>query len=123
MRILPLWFLFVLCLPAAAQTSNLSGRWFVSTVLYGTPIYYPLNLVQQGDKLTGDFGGDKLQGTLTTNTVQFHAVDDQGGWEDCKATIANGLLTGTMVFVDGSDKEHPQTPAVYCKNGSSHRHQ
>ena len=115
MRILCLWFLFILCLPAAAQTSNLSGRWFVSTDLYGTPIYYPLHLVQQGDKLTGDFGGDKLQGTLTSNTVQFHAVDDQGGWEDCKATIANGLLTGTIVFVDGSDKEHPQTRQFTAK--------
>jgi hypothetical protein len=48
-----------------AQSAGVNGRWFASADFYGTPINFPMEFSQQGDKLTGNFGGDKLEGTLT----------------------------------------------------------
>ncbi|HEV3039565.1 MAG TPA: acetamidase/formamidase family protein [Candidatus Angelobacter sp.] len=96
--------------------NDLSGRWIVTAEVFGTPVYYRLNLTQQGDKLTGNFIGDKLEGTVTGNTVQFHAQDERGtGWEDCKATVGNGVLSGTVTFVDASDQGHPQVRPFTAK--------
>lgn len=94
---------------SSSNSSDLTGRWLMTAEVFGTPVYYRLNLTQQGNKLTGDFGGDKLEGTVSGNNMQFHAVDEEGGYEDCKATISNGALSGTVIFVDASDKDHPQT--------------
>jgi hypothetical protein len=38
--------------------ARLSGGGF-----YGMPIDFPMDLSQQGDKLSGNFDGDKLEGT------------------------------------------------------------
>ena len=89
--------------------SRFAGRWTVSTDFYGTPLYFSMELEQNGDKLTGNFSGDKLEGAITGNSIQFLAKDDQGGTEDLKGTIQNGTITGTVVFVNGDDKEHPTT--------------
>ena len=114
----------------ANSSHDLSGRWVMTAEVFGTPLYYRLNLTQQGNKLTGDFGGDKLEGTVDGNNMQFHAADEQGGYEDCKATISNGALSGIVIFVDASDKEHPQTRSFTAKlvppgkaNTSPQRHE
>lgn len=115
---------------SSSNPSDLSGRWMMTAEIFGTPLYYRLNLTQQGNKLTGDFGGDKLEGTVEGNTMQFHAVDEEGGYEDCKATISNGALSGTVIFADASDKEHPQTRSFTARlvpprkaNTSPQRHE
>ena len=51
-----------------AQTS-VSGRWMSTADFYGSPLNFPLELKQDGDKITGEFGGDKLEGTLTGNAL------------------------------------------------------
>jgi amidase len=95
--------------PAANNATSLSGKWFVTTERFGAPIYFRMNLTQQGDKLSGDFDGDKLQGTISGNDIQFHAVDERGGWEDCKAKLAKGSLSGTIVIRFSGDNEQPET--------------
>ena len=47
--------------PASAQDTKgtLTGRWLVTADFHGTPLYFKLELTQQGDKLSGNFGGDK----------------------------------------------------------------
>ncbi len=117
--------------PSGNSLNDLSGRWIVTSEVFGTPVYYRLNLTQQGDKLSGNFVGDKLEGTVNGNTMQFHAQDDQGtGWEDCKANISNGMLSGAVIFVDASDQQHPQTRPFTAKlvpavkpNTSPQRHE
>ena len=76
-------FLFLLLIPAVlpAQPANLTGHWFAVADFYGSLVDFPLELTQQGDKLTGNFDGDKLEGTLTGNAIHFLAKDDQGGSE------------------------------------------
>ena len=96
-------------------TASVTGRWIVSADFYGTPLNYSMELVQQGDKLTGNFSGDKLEGTISGNAVHFLAKDEQGGTEDCSATLQGDMLTGTAIFIDGDDKDHPSTHQFTAK--------
>lgn len=112
-----------------AGTSNLSGRWLVSADFYGTPIYFPLELNQQGDKLTGTLGGDKLEGIVSGNSVHFLAKDEQGGTDECQATLQGDTIAGTIVFVHPGDEAH-STPHQFTaklipqrRAGPSHRHE
>lgn len=90
-----------------SPNTGVSGRWTLSADFYGTPLYFALELKQEGDKLTGNFDGDKLEGTLTGNSVHFLAKDEQGGTEECQATLQDGTMSGTAVFTDADDPAHP----------------
>src|SRR6266446_9553149 len=87
--------------------SAIAGRWIVSADFYGSPLYFMMELEQNGEKLSGNFDGDKLEGKVTGNSIQFLAKDDQGGTEDAKGTLQNGTITGTVVFVNSDDQSHP----------------
>ena len=89
--------------------AGVSGRWVVNTDYYGTPIYYRMELKQEGEKLSGDFGGDKLEGTLKGNAIYFLAKDEQGGTDEAKGTVQGGSITGTVVFTHADDAAHPAT--------------
>jgi amidase len=101
----------LILLPALlpAQSPAVTGRWSGTADFYGTPIDFPMELTQQGDKLTGNFDGDKLEGTLTSNALHFLAKDERGGTEELTATVQPGAISGSIVFVDSDDKEHPST--------------
>jgi amidase len=105
----PLSLLILAAALLPAQSPDVTGRWYATADFYGTPIDFPMDLSQQGDKLTGTFDGDKLEGTLTGNSLHFLAKDDHGGTEDLTATVQSGTISGAIVFVDGDDKEHPTT--------------
>src|ERR1039458_5128278 len=114
---LPLLLLLLLPAVLLAQSPTVSGRWFATADFYGTPINFSLDLSQQGDKLTGDFGGDKLEGTLTSDALHFLAKDEHGGTEELTATVHSGAISGTIIFIDGDDKEHPATHQNILNNG------
>jgi acetamidase/formamidase len=105
----PLSLLILAAALLPAQSPDVTGRWYATADFYGTPIDFPMDLSQQGDKLTGTFDGDKLEGTLTGNSLHFLAKDDHGGTEDLTATVQSGIISGAIVFVEGDDKEHPTT--------------
>jgi hypothetical protein len=46
------------------QGSTVYGTWIINADFYGTPLNFSLGLNQEGDKLTGDFGGSKLEGNV-----------------------------------------------------------
>ena len=46
---------------AARPASGVSGRWVVNTDFFGTTIYFRMELKQEGEKLSGNFDGDKLE--------------------------------------------------------------
>ena len=89
----------------AARESNAgaSGRWIVNADLYGTALFYQMHLKEETGKLIGDFAGDKLEGTVTGNTIHFVAKDEQGGTEECTATVRGGTMSGTIVFTDAGE--------------------
>ena len=98
------------CPKAGSRTSGpLSGRWTLKADVNGTPIYFPLKLVEQGGKLTGDLGGDNLEGTVNGTRVEFLAKDERGGTEEAKATLDGGTISGTLTFTSSNDPAHRET--------------
>jgi amidase len=92
----------------AGATGGLTGRWTVKADFYGTPLYFQLELEDEGGKLAGKFWGGKLEGTVTANAVHFVAKDEHGT-EECTATIKDGVISGTIVHHGAEDPEHPDT--------------
>ena len=86
--------LTLITLPLQAQT--LTGRWIATADFYGAPRYMRIDLEQQGEKLTGKFSGDKLEGTITGSAIHFLAKNDQGLNADVTGTITNGTITATV---------------------------
>ena len=84
--------------PASPASGGVSGRWVVNTDFYGATIYFRMELKQEGEKLSGNFDGDKLEGTVKGNSIYFLAKDEQGG-----------TMTGTVVFTHTKDPTHPET--------------
>jgi acetamidase/formamidase len=93
----------------AGPSGPLSGRWTVTADINGTSLYFNLELDQQGDKLTGNLDGDKLEGSVSGSTIQFQSKDDHGGTGDAKATLKDGVLSGSFVFTDGDDPSRKES--------------
>lgn len=112
--LLYLLFLVPAFLPGQ-QPGSLTGKWVVSADFFGTNLLFTLELEQQGSKLTGKLGGDKLEGAINGNALHFLAKDDQGGSEDVNATVQGDTMTGTAIFVDGGNPSHPVTHQFTAK--------
>jgi amidase len=94
---------------ATAQQSNLTGRWNTSVDTFGTPTTWNLTLDQKDNLLTGELGGDKLEGSYKDGKLQFHAKDPQGGYEDVMATVSGDRIIGTLVWAQNESVSHPTT--------------
>src|SRR5215470_7264522 len=94
---------------AAPAGGPLGGRWIVASDFHGTTLYFKLELEQQAEKLTGNFDGDKLEGTVHGSAIEFLAKDEHGGSEKAKATLQGGTISGTVIFANGDDLAHPET--------------
>jgi acetamidase/formamidase len=108
----PLILLAIIPAVLLAQPPAVTGRWTATADFYGTPINFPMELTQSAQaegKFTGNFDGDKLEGALTGNSIHFLAKDEQGGSEELTGTIQAGAITGTIVFINSDDKDHPTT--------------
>jgi len=103
--------LVLACGFVGAQTANttVAGRWNVDADFNGTPIYFRLELKQEGDKLTGEFSGDKLEGTMQAGAIHFVAKDERGNRAECQARMENGTIAGTFVFTDADGADQPST--------------
>ena len=91
-----------------AQQTSLTGRWTVSADGYGTPLFFALELSQEGNQISGKFAGDKLEGTFDGNALRFLAKDERGGTEKCDATLIRtrgqpDTIVGTLVFTGAGD--------------------
>lgn len=113
----------------AQDPASVTGRWFATVDFYGTALDSRLELNQQEGKLTGNFDGDPLEGTMAGNKIHFLAKDEHGGSEELSGVLQDGVVTGTIVLTDSDDKEHPTThsfratrPAVRS-TGSPQRHE
>lgn len=82
---------------------SMTGKWQVTAEIYGTPVYVPLQLQQDGTRLTGNFRGDKLEGTVETGKVHFIAKDSEGDTNDVTATAANGEMKGEIIATSTSN--------------------
>ena len=119
----------LLLIPGFVLAQSVAGRWVVSADVYGTPLTFMLDLKQQGDKLTGTFDGDKLEGSRNGDAIHFLANDEEGGTEECTATLRNGTISGTVLFTSSGDPAHPTTRPITAtmvparRAGSPQRHE
>ncbi len=97
--------------PASAQETKgtLTGRWLVTADFHGTPLYFKLELTQQNDKLSGNFDGDKLEGTATGTSIQFVAKGEHGGSEKVSAILRGMSMSGTAIFIDSDNPDHAES--------------
>ncbi|HLJ48908.1 MAG TPA: acetamidase/formamidase family protein [Bryobacteraceae bacterium] len=109
MRKLSLLFLAMAVFPAYSQPASLTGHWIITADFYGTPLFFGMELSQQGDNLTGKLNGDKLEGKLTGNSLHFLSKSEDGSTGDGNATLKAGVMTGTVVFTDADNPNHPTT--------------
>jgi amidase len=100
--------------PARPTNTGVNGSWMVNTDYFGSTIYYRMELKQEGEKLAGDFGGDKLEGTLKGNAVYFFAKDEEGGTDELKGTLQGTTIIGTVVFTHPDDP-HPTTHKIVAE--------
>lgn len=101
--------LAALAIPALAQPPSLSGKWATTLDAFGTPVDWGLTLDQKGDHVTGELGGDKLEGTFKDGKLTFHAKDPNGGYEDVTATVTGDHINGTVVWAQNATPTHPTT--------------
>jgi acetamidase/formamidase len=94
---------------ARPASGGVSGRWVVTADIFGTTEYYQMELKQEGEKLSGNFDGDKLEGTLKGNTIHFLVKDEDGGTAEAKGTVQGGTITGTVVFTSSDKTVPPET--------------
>ena len=94
---------------AVAVTPSVSGRWIVSADFYGTRMDLSLDLKQEGENLTGKFQGNPLQGTIHSDAVTFVAKNERGLTINCKATVQDNIMSGTLVFSNTNDPQPPST--------------
>lgn len=104
--------------PNAEQ--GVSGKWIANADFLGTTIYLRMELKDEGGKLTGNFDGDKLEGTLAGNSIHFVAKAEDGGTAECTATLKNGVMSGTIIFTDPDNVAHPETH-IFTANRRSER--
>ena len=104
----------LLYLAMASQLGNvvdaaesLQGHWLVTADLHGTPIYGPLDIEQQGQKITGQFYGDKFEGSLDGSSIHFISKDSSGGTRKVDGVLKHGVLSATVLDTDAADESHP----------------
>jgi amidase len=106
-------FLAAAASPLFAQTERpasaaepLTGRWVVAADVHGAPIYVPMDIAQRGEKISGTYNGQKLEGSFKSGALHFVAKDDSGG-EIVDGTLVDGALSGKVVDYENANKEHP----------------
>lgn len=99
------------CVAQPQADQSLTGKWQVTAEIYGTQMYVPLQLEQAGAKLTGNFRGDKLEGTVEGEKVHFVAKDREGDSNEVTATAANGEMKGEVIATStGNPTGHDRIP-------------
>jgi amidase len=105
--ITPLAGLILTQVPAEAGAGVfLTGRWLVTEDLHGTPIYGRMDIEQQGQQITGNFNGEKFEGSLDGSAIHFIAKSGSGGTQKVDGTLKNGVLSAAVVQTDGADESH-----------------
>jgi len=59
----------LLARPNSKPDGSVNGHWVITGNFLGTPFNASMELKQQAEKITGDFDGDKLEGTLSGDSL------------------------------------------------------
>jgi len=81
--------------------------WVATTDLLGYPLQERLTLAVDSDKVTGQLGDDKLEGTVKDGAIRFVAKSEDGSTVEVTGTLSTAVLDGTAVRTDVDDPTHP----------------
>lgn len=95
--------LVLLSLAASAAAQSTVTTYVVTLDYFGGKLFWRLTLRDTAGTLTGDLDGDVVNGKRSGNHISFHAYDKNGGTEDLDGTVADGRITGTIMWLqDGN---------------------
>jgi len=81
---------------ATGLLSAQSGEWLITVTVFGQPNYQRSQLVFEGDKITGQAGSLKLEGTVRDGRVEIEAKLPNGNpGGRLSGTLTNGEMKGT----------------------------
>ena len=109
-----LWAIVCLGMVGAARLSgqtadtpneSVTGKWQMTADFYGTRMYAPLQLQQTGTRVTGNFHGNKLEGTAESGKLHVVAKQDTEV-DEFNATVSGGEMKGEVVVTDTQDAAH-----------------
>jgi amidase len=107
-------FLALVAAPLLAQTDrpigiskSLTGRWIVTADMHGTPVYFAMDIEQEGERISGIFDGQPLQGSLKGGSLHFLAQNDSEA-KTVDAILKGGMLSGKMIDTYKSEMERPE---------------
>src|SRR5690242_19784204 len=83
---------------ATGLLSAQSGEWLITVTVFGQPNYQRSQLVFEGDKITGQAGSLKLEGTVRDGRVEIEAKLPNGNpGGKLSGTLTNGEMKGTVL--------------------------
>ncbi|MEN3746331.1 acetamidase/formamidase family protein [Sphingomonas sp. HF-S3] len=88
--------------PAAAQPA-LNGQWIVATDRWGNLEYSILNLARSGPRVSGDWDGDPVSGTIAGDRITLTVNGARNVRYAFTGRLAKGVLTGEADFPDSND--------------------
>lgn len=104
-----------LCFAAGVWAATLDGVWEMTVTQFGEPDYGRVKLQTSGEKITGESGDFKLEGTAHGETVQFKASFKDGQtYGEFSGTMVEGVLVGTA-------KLYNDQPATWTANRPARR--
>ncbi|MHC5541267.1 acetamidase/formamidase family protein, partial [Singulisphaera rosea] len=103
-----LLLVWCLCTPLVAQ-DRVDESWVVKTDLWGNPLYQILTLHRDGGQLTGEIGGDSLEGHLDGDVIEFVSMN-AGMLKSEYRGKRDGSLSGTVV---APDPNHPDVRVTH----------
>ena len=93
--VLALSLLAPIALAQINQTPNLTGHWTASGESFGTRTSFAFDLEQKGDKLTGKFAGDPVDGSTDGRVFQFLRRTLRAAGSRSKAPLSTASFTAT----------------------------
>jgi len=94
------------CLSCAA--ADLSGNWVGQIAGSGEPQYVRVSLKVEGQRITGNWGSSKMEGTLHGDELSLALIGDTGASAgSLTAKVSGDTLTGTGTLAGGSRGDRP----------------
>jgi amidase len=133
----------VLCCTAGAAHAAAPETWVVALDRWGNTSYQTLTLRQDGERLVGAIGGDRLSGSRKGNSIEFDANDEANMHYVYRAVVEGNAMRGAADFPDtnhagvrarhafiarkiperpaGPPRRHEFIPVDYANEFSAHR--
>lgn len=93
----------------ASAAGGVRESWVVATDLWGNPVYQALELVREGNRLTGTLDDDRLDGEIADHKFRFVVTDAERATYEFTGEESGETLRGTADFPDTHPSESRMT--------------